>query len=293
MKKMTIALFTAAAMGGSSLALAADVDGPNPFGRLDVRAVDTDGADVDLTQASYHLGLAGSATGLAGGLDASYYARLNDSGLQYGTITFEGGFGALNAGFDDDLVYKFAGVNVDVLRSGGVPNTFSGLNFGQDAVVQYMNDFGGSPIMLGVHIDDDTGAIDGTAGGDGIQNTQVGLMFDHGMGNVGVVYSEQDALANGDSDDEIRVGGSLNLDVATLRLYTGDDADGNMPYTLGASVPLNDVVTLHAFHGDDDVDTSDTTAELRANLGGGLDVYAGARSGDSDDSMYVGSRWGF
>jgi|GEM_PF-5918345 hypothetical protein len=40
MKKTTIALFTAAAIGGSSMALAADVTGPSIFGRVDIRAAD-------------------------------------------------------------------------------------------------------------------------------------------------------------------------------------------------------------------------------------------------------------
>jgi len=288
MKKMTIALFTAAAMGTSGFAVAADVTGPTPIGRLDVDIVSPEDGDTTVSQKDAFIGLTGSATNLLGGIDASYYTRLATNGtgtknLEYGYITFSGDFGSLTAGRNDDLAYRFAGVKTDVLR-GGTSDEFNGSEFFVDSVLQYTNDFGGSPVTFGVSVDSD-----GTNEDIG-DETQIGVDYDAGVANIAAVYSEQDTA----DTDELFVAATVDVGVATIIGNYLDDAADDTGYNVGFVAPLNDAVNLTVLHTDDaELDSADTVVQVLANLGGGVDVYAGTQMGDLDSVTYMGTRWGF
>ena len=134
MKKTTIALLTAAAMGTSGAVMAAD-HGPHFAGDLRVIYNTNAGDETEdaLSTNRLKLGVSGSRDAMAG-TEAFYFFRLSadqnteadadEPGVEvqsdYALIGLRGDFGEVQVGRDDDLVYKFAGARTDLFR-GQVP----------------------------------------------------------------------------------------------------------------------------------------------------------------------------
>ena len=296
MKKTTIALLTAAAMGTSGAVMAAN-HGPEFSGRIDLHYLNESGDDSNgtLSNRSSKLEVSGSGDGLHG-ITTFYYTRLSLNELGDDTSSFNvdyvlagasGDFGSVQAGIDDDLVYKFAGAHTEIYRGlGTVSSAYysDGFEFGdaESASLQYS-----------VSVDALTfAAYADTSEGDGVERYQAAIGFDAGMGQVGLIFSDRDE--EGDSNQFV-FGGRLDLDVVSLRGHVSDDEDGNNPYAVAAIVPLNDILSLTVGYGDDDEGDSSTAAMLLADLGGGLDVNAGYRngSGEVDDAFNIGMRYSF
>ena len=300
MKKTTIALLTAAAIGGSSLAIAAEVTGPDVFGRIEFQATDTDTTDVAFSNSDSKLGVTGGATGLFGGVDGYYSARIDlvsgqdsaptaaddkEFNTYYTYVGIKGAFGDFRFGEDDNLVYKFAGVHTDIIRE---------LDPGSDAYAAYSDlvDFDATSAQYHYTFENITVAAFADTNGDGINNVQFGASADFGPATVGLVHADDGADGE---DSEIWAGGSLDLGVASLRATVGDQRDGTNPYVLGAVVPINDVFTGTLAYGNDDnaANDSDVVAQIRANLGGGLEWNASIRNGDADNGVGTSLRFTF
>jgi len=302
MKKMNIALFTAAAMIGSTAAIADEhVDGPNLSGRIQTIFQDADeDTDVSLSTNSWHIAADGSATGLLGGIDASYYARLSndvDEGpfVEYGFVTFSFPGVDITAGKNDDLHYQFADSQVFALQPRGFGGSV-GADFNTQDNLTVTSDLGGSPVTVGAYVN--------TRNDAGVEDTQFAISADIGVGTLAVVYSDSDTDTK--RTERLTVAGTVDLGVATLtaRVEDRDDdqANGDMPYTIAAGIPVVDSTTLYVIHGSDDGaegdDNSSTGVEARTLLGAGLEVFVGMTNGEksdgtSADNVYVGSRWQF
>lgn len=299
MKKMTIALLTAAAMGTSGFAVAQS--GPDFGGRIDFRYTDIsdDGSAGDLDNASSKFVVSGDGEGIAG-ISTFYYTRLGldeldeddrSAGVDYAYAGAEGAFGRLQAGIDDDLVYKYAGVFTDVFR--GVAPTETAyysddFSFGDTDSLQYSIDV--NNVSLAAYAD--TSSADGSdepGDGDGLERAQLAASVDLGAATLSAVYSDRDSA----DDEQLVFGAHVDAGIATIGGHVSDDEAGNNPYAVAAVVPLNDVFTATVGYGDDDVDNSDVTGMIMANLGGGLDVNASYRNGDSDDGFVIGTRYSF
>ena len=287
MKKTTIALLTAAAMGTSGAVMAAD-HGPSVGGRIDLSVQNLDGDKTDFTERSSRLDVFGS-TELVGGLTGSYFARAafgdEDEGLEtnYTHFTVSGDFGRVQFGQADNVVYNFAGVNTDRFRElGGLGDVTA--TYGE------AGSFTGQAIQAYTTIDMLTlGAYVDTANDEGIDNVQVGGMIDFDMGNIGLVYAEDDAS----SDSEVVFGASVDLDIVSIGGHYSDKFDGSNPFAIAATMPLDDMFSLIAGYGDDDVGTSDYNVSLAADLGGGLDARVEYRNGDSKDGVALNARYSF
>ncbi|AGM40206.1 hypothetical protein SPISAL_00525 [Spiribacter salinus M19-40] len=308
MKKMNIALFTAAAMIGSTAAIADEhVDGPNLSGRIQTIFEDADeNTDDSLNMNNWHIAASGSATDLLGGIDASYYSRLSNYGgnggaagdpyVEYGFVTFSFPGADITAGRTDDLHYQFADSQVFALQ----PRNFDGIggaDFNTVDSLTVTSDLGGSPVTVGGYVN--------TRNGAGVEDTQFAISADIGVGTLAAVYSDSDTDTV--RTERLTVAGTVDLDVATLtaRVEDRDDdqaSNGDMPYTIAAGIPVADSTTLYVMHGSDDGangdDDSSTGVEARTLLGAGLDVFVGMTNGEnsdgtSADNVYVGSRWQF
>lgn len=311
MKKTTIALLTAAAMGTSGAVMAAD-HSPEFSGRIDFSYTNEseDGSSGSLSNRTSKLEVSGSGEGVEG-INTFYYARLGldengDAGVDYALAGASGAFGSLQAGIDDDLVYKFAGAHTDVYRGlGPVSSAYysDDFSFGDTASVQYSltvdaftfaayaDTAGTTKLDRNVAVTDDDGNETGkfeqeeatVDNPDGIERYQVAVGFDAGIGQVGLIYSDRDEA--GDSS-QVVFGGRVDLDMVSLRGHVSDDENGNNPYAVAAIVPLTDILSLTVGYGDDDEGGSSVAAMLLADLGGGLDVNVGYRntsSGTVDD----------
>ena len=287
MKKMTAALFTAAAMGVSGFAVAdGHSHGPDFSGRVDLRYVDTDDVKANLSNVSSKLNISGAGTGI-NGLSTGYFARLSlvegdGSGIDYGFVSLGGSVGTLSVGIDDDLVYKYVGARTDQFRSQGPVGAAvysTDFGFGDTASVQFNGSI--DAISYGVYAD--------TEAENGVDRVQVAAGLDLGMGSIGVVYSDRDSA----SSEEVFIGGTLDLDVISFNATFGDDEDGNNPFVVTAQAPLSDVFTFTLGYSDTDTGNTDVNGQLMANLGGGLSSHIGYRTGDSDDGVVVGIRYTF
>jgi len=289
MKKTTIALLTAAAMGTSGAVMAAN-HGPSAGGRIDVSVTNLDGDSTNFSESSSRLDVFGS-TELVGGLTGSYFVRaaFGDRAEQlttnYTHFTVSGDFGRVQFGQADNVVYNFAGVNTDRFRElgslGGVTSTYGEAGFSTDA---------GQAIQAYTTIDMLTlGAYVDTANSEGIDNVQVGGMIDFDMGNIGLVYAEDDASG----DSEVVFGASVDLDIVSIGGHYSDKFDGSNPFAIAATMPLDDMFSLIAGYGDDDDGTSDYNVSLAADLGGGLDARVEYRNGDSQDGVALNARYSF
>ena len=285
MKKMTIALLTAAAMGGSSLALAADVTDPSIFGRIQYQLTDTDGSDFDGTMNSQHIGASGSASGLLGGLDASYYTRIggdsDGTSVEYAYINVGNEAVTAQYGRNDDLVYQFVDIHLDIDRAygGAAAAVFNGADS-----FRVTSDFGGSPVTIGAYAND--------KGDNGINEIQFAGSVDLGAVALAAAYSDSDSTG----EDEFSFAANVDAGFASVRARVRETDAGTNPIALGAVAPLTPSTNLILIYGDDDADTnskSDAYGEIRTDLGGGLDVYAGVRSGDNPTKVFLGSRWAF
>ena len=296
MKKMTAALFTAAAMGVSGFAVADEHStGPDFSGQVDFRYLDTDETEVSggaLSNVLSRLAVSGAGTGI-NGLSTGYYARLtlvegDGSGIDYGFVSLGGSVGTLSVGIDDDLVYKYVGARTDQFRSQGPVGAAvysagyieeEGGHFGNTASVQFNG--GVDALSFGTYVD--------TAEGDGVERVQVAAALDLGMGSIGVAYSDRDSA----SGQDIFIGGTLDLDVISFNATFADDEAGNNPYVVTAQAPLSDVFTFTLGYSDTDTGETDYNGQLLADLGGGLSSHIGYRTGDSDDGVVVGIRYTF
>ena len=293
MKKTTIALLTAAAMGTSGAVMAAN-HGPEFSGRLDIRYSNEsgDGNNGTLNGGSSQFEVSGSGEAIQG-ITTSYYLRLNvldlsdseEMAFDYRVLRASGDFGTVSAGVDDDLVYKFAGAHTDVFRTLDIPSSAyysDDYEFGEINSLQYS--FGIEGVTFAAYAD--------TSADDGIERSQFAVGYSAGPADFGLIYSDRD-----DAGDESQLvfGTRIDLDLVSLRGHVSDDESGNNPYAVAAVVPLTDMLTFTAGYGDDDVDESSAAFMLMANLGGGLDVHIDYRNGGSgvEDAIGAGARLSF
>lgn len=339
MKKTTIALLTAAAMGATSVAVA-ESTGPDFSGRVDIRFTDLDEAsndvgvtnsgELDATNASSKLVVSGSTDELAGGMSADYYARvaLAESGnadVDYAYTGITGAFGRVQAGIDDDLVYKFVGAKTDLHRGVGPTGSAAystGYGFGAEPSVQYHlevenftfaayadtgsesdasrlenSDFYvdsvGTTASEYAYVDSDGDPVTPSTG-TGIDRTQFGVHTDVGPLALGAVYADRDVT---DYDAEMFFGATLDMGVASLVATFAENSSNNNPYNVAIQAPLTSSLTGTLAYGDNDASgadaVTDTTAQIRANLGGGVEINTAYRSGDSGDGFVVGARYSF
>ena len=299
MKKTTIALLTAAAMGTSGAVMAAD-HGPTVSGRVDMSIQNLDGEDVRFTDRSTVVGVGGSSE-LAGGLTGGYFIRASytDTGgvdganltTDYAYFNISGDFGTVQFGRDDDIVYQFAGANTDVWRGlGPVGSAKYGDQTAVDAFrnahLQYRASV--DALSIGAYLDTAAEAEDGE---NGTNNYQLGVHYDFGMAGASVIFADSDDDAVDES--ELTIGATLDAGVASFAALYSDDTNGNNPYVVQASVPLTDILTANVGYGDDDAGTTDVAANIFANLGGGFDTSIGYRNGDSGDGVQINARYSF
>ena len=294
MKKTTIALLTAAAMGTSGAVVAAN-HGPNFSG--DVRVIYSE-ADDAISTNRVKLNVSGSADAMAG-TEAFYFVRFNaEDGVDvdgeangvsrdYGFVGLRGDFGEVQAGSDDDLIYKFVGARTDLFRA-QVPSTdANGFSLAGGSGETFSNN-----VQYSVSVDAfSVAALVDTAESDNIDTTQVAVGYDFGMGDVGIVYSDFDASDN----SEIYVGASLNLDVATVSGFYGQNNADNSPYSLAVSGPLTGNISYQLAYADGDgaADDAATIAQVIFDLGGGLETFANYRTGDQEDGFVLGAQYNF
>ena len=294
MKKTTIALLTAAAMGTSGAVMAAD-HGPTVSGRVDMSIVNLSGEETSFGDRSTVVGVGGS-TDLVGGLTGSYFVRGNytvtenedspgdaDSNVNadYASFTVSGGFGSLSFGRQDNVVYNFAGAHTDVYRS--LPTTasvtYGEAGFQPGEAIQYYGTF--DMLTIGGYVD--------TAEGNGVENVQLGGLVDFGIGNASLIYAEDDASGG----SEVVFGAFVDFDVASIGGSYTDSFDGSNPFAVAAIVPLDDMLSLHVGYGDDDAGIEDYNVSVVADLGGGLDARVEYRGGDSQDGVALNARYSF
>ena len=293
MKKTTIALLTAAAMGTSGAVMAAG-HGPNFSG--DVRFVvddRTDDGNTVISNPRTRLNLSGSGETIEG-IETFYFARfLSDGGdgegptdvtRDYGFFGVSGDFGTAQVGYDDDLVYKFVTATTDVFR---------GSNSGALGDGQYSAgyEFYEPSVQYSIDIENFTiGAFADTSGDDGIERSQFAVGADFGMVGVSGVFSQRSAA----SDDEFFVGVTADLDVASVAAHYGETEDKSNPYAVAVMAPLTDLVSVQVGYGDtDDAEGANTIGQVMVDLGGGLEVFGSYRTGDSEDGFLVGTQINF
>ena len=291
MKKTTIALLTAAAMGTSGAVMAAD-HGPHFAG--DLRVIYNTNADDETEDAlstnRLKLGVFGSQDAMAG-TEAFYFFRLNAEGevtSDYALIGLRGDFGEVQVGRDDDLVFKFAGDRTDLFRgqfpgdgAAGFNTSATGTNFRRDE---------GESIQYSVNVDAVTvaGFVD-SAASDNIDTAQLAVGFDFGMGNVAAVYSDRDTGAQ----SEFFGAATLSLDVVEISASMGRNEADNNPFSLGVSGPLTGNVSYQLGYADDDAGISDAIGQVIIDLGGGFETFGSYRTGDSEDGFVLGAQYNF
>ena len=298
MKKTTIALLTAAAMGTSGAAMAA-THGPEFSGRVNVDFQNVDGEDAEFTTGNADRLEINGGGDLVGGLTGTYFVRfqagdVDDEVLQniettLVNYTISGDFGAVTVGRDDDLVYKFVGVRTDIpyANLAGVPASFRSSDYtaGSDNSLQYQ--LGVEALTVGAYVDTST------AGDNGFDNYQVGATYDFGMASAGLVFSDSDAQ---DGDSELSFGVSTSLADVTLAAVYYEDSNGNNPFSVFAGVPLQGGLFAYAAYGDDDVDRDDFLVGVSADLGGGFASYVEYQNdldGDGQDGVVLGTQFNF
>ena len=298
MKKTTIALLTAAAMGTSGAAMAA-THGPEFSGRVNVDFQNVSGEDAEFTTGNADRLEINGGGDLVGGLTGTYFVRfqagdVGDDVLQniettLVNYTISGDFGAVTVGRDDDLVYKFVGVRTDIpyANLAGVPASFRSSDYtaGSDNSLQYQ--LGVEALTVGAYVDTST------AGDNGFDNYQVGATYDFGMASAGLVFSDSDAQ---DGDSELSFGVSTSLADVTLAAVYYEDSNGNNPFSVFAGVPLQGGLFAYAAYGDDDVDRDDFLVGVSADLGGGFASYVEYQNdldGDGQDGVVLGTQFNF
>ena len=297
MKKTTIALLTAAAMGTSGAAMAA-THGPEFSGRVNVDFQNVSGEDAEFTTGNADRLEINGGGDLVGGLTGTYFVRFqagdDDEVLQniettLVNYTISGDFGAVTVGRDDDLVYKFVGVRTDIpyANLAGVPASFRSSDYtaGSDNSLQYQ--LGVEALTVGAYVDTST------AGDNGFDNYQVGATYDFGMASAGLVFSDSDAQ---DGDSELSFGVSTSLADVTLAAVYYEDSNGNNPFSVFAGVPLQGGLFAYAAYGDDDVDRDDFLVGVSADLGGGFASYVEYQNdldGDGQDGVVLGTQFNF
>jgi hypothetical protein len=287
MKKMTIALFTAAAMGTSAFAVA-DEHGPTISG--DIRFIyndnNTDTPDTQNQISNNRLKLAVSGASDAGnGNEAFYYFRMssknNDPTVDYKFIGMRGDFGSLQVGNDDDLVYKFAGAHTDLFR-GQLPGGSAAGN------ATYSTDYAfyDPSVQYSVDINDLTiAAFADTSADDGVERSQAAASYDFGPATVAGIYSNSDK-----GGDDLFGSISMDLGVATLGASVGSREDGTNPISIALSGDVTETLSAQVGYADDNNGTADTIGQVIANLGGGMSVFGNYRIGDSENGFVVGAQ---
>ena len=293
MKKTTIALLTAAAMGTSGAVMAAG-HGPNFSG--DVRFVvddRTDDGNTVISNPRTRLNLSGSGETIEG-IETFYFVRFESDGdaetgpidvnRDYGFFGVSGDFGTAQVGYDDDLVYKFVTSTTDVFRG----SSSSAIGVGQ-----YSADFEffEPSIQYSIDIENFTiGAFADTSGDDGIERSQFAVGADFGMVGVSGVFSQRSEASN----DEFFVGVTADLDVASVAAHYGETEDKSNPYAVAVMAPLTDLVSVQVGYGDTDAaEGANTIGQVMVDLGGGLEVFGSYRTGDSEDGFLVGTQINF
>ena len=319
MKKTTIALLTAAAMGTSGAVMAAD-HSPEFSGRVNRDIQNIEGESTSFTRGNPDRFEVSGTGDLAAGMTGRYFLRLQEGGAS--TVTendnddasvtgitgadnftkafyaVSGEFGEVLFGRDDDIVYKFVGVRTDVpyANIGGAADSAasSDTTFGTNVSLQYQLSV--DVLTFGAYVDtagDFTTA--GAAGeketvttqdGSGFNNYQLGVQGDFGMASAGLVYSDSDYTGR---DSELAFGVTLDLDVATISATVRDDSQDNTPVSVFGALPLQNGVTAYAAYGDDDDGSDNYLLGLSADLGGGFVTYAeyvsdGVASGTGRDN---------
>jgi len=317
MKKTTIALLTAAAMGTSGAAMAA-THGPEFSGRVNVDVQNKSGENTAFTTGNFDRLEINGGGDLVGGLTGTYFVRFQagdlddsddddvDTSQNISTTlvnyTISGDFGAVTVGRDDDLVYKFVGARTDIpyANLGGVPASFSSSDYtvGSDNSLQYQLSV--DALTFGAYVD--TGAVaTGIDDGDfefgdasGFNNYQLGVTYDFGMGSAGLVYSDSDEATVGESELAFGVSATV-ADVSLAGVYY-DDAQGNNPFSLFAGMPLQGGLFAYAAYGDNDVGRDDFLVGVSADLGGGFVTYVEYQDdldGDGQNGVVLGSQFNF
>ena len=298
MKKTTIALLTAAAMGTSGAAMAA-THGPEFSGRVNVDIQNVSGEDTEFTTGNADRLEINGGGDLVGGLTGTYFVRfqaddVDDAALQnisttLVNYTISGDFGAVTVGRDDDLVYKFVGARTDIpyANLAGVPASFRSSDYtaGSDNSLQYQLSV--DALTFGAYVDTST------AGDNGFDNYQFGATYDFGMGSAGLVYSDSEEQKGG---SELAIGVSGNVADITLAAVYYDDSEDNNPFSLFAGMPLQGGLFAYAAYGDDDVGRDDFLVGVSADLGGGFVTYVEYQDdldGDGQNGVVLGSQFNF
>ena len=294
MKKTTIALLTAAAMGTSGAVMAAD-HGPHFAGDLRVIYNNNAGDDTEdaLSTNRLKLGVFGSQDAMAG-TEAFYYFRFSaedDVKSDYAFIGLRGDFGEVSVGRDDDLVYKFAGARTDLFR-GQLPGDRAAgfLTYAEGPFNAFGTNTGGESIQYSVDVDAVTvAAFVDSAASDNIDTAQLAVGFDFGMGNVAAVYSDRDT----GEQSEFFGAATLSLDVVEISASMGRNEADNNPFSLGVSGPLTGNVSYQLGYADDDAGISDAIGQVIIDLGGGFETFGSYRTGDSEDGFVLGAQYNF
>ena len=301
MKKTTIALLTAAAMGTSGAVMAAD-HSPEFSGRVNLDIQNIEGESTSFTRGNADRFEVSGTGDLAAGMTGRYFLRLernvaslveddNDkitdvTGGDNFTKAFyavSGEFGEVLFGRDDDIVFKFVGVRTDVpyANIGGAVDSATGSDTTQGSNVSLQYQLSVDALTFGAYVD--TAGSFETAGpvgedqiefdrdGDGFTNYQLGVQGDFGMASAGLVYSDSEYTGR---DSELALGVTLDLDVATISATVRDDSQDNTPVSVFGALPLQNGVTAYAAYGDDDDGSDNYLLGLSADLGGGFVTYA-------------------
>ena len=319
MKKTTIALLTAAAMGTSGAVMAAD-HSPEFSGRVNLDIQNIEGESTSFTRGNPDRFEVSGTGDLAAGMTGRYFLRLQEGGASTTTTgegddekvtgvtgadnftkafyAVSGEFGEVLFGRDDDIVYKFVGVRTDVpyANIGGAADSAasSDTTFGTNVSLQYQLSV--DVLTFGAYVDtagDFTTAgaageeeTETTQDGSGFNNYQLGVQGDFGMASAGLVFSDSDYQGR---DSELAFGVTLDLDVATISATVRDTSLDNTPVSVFGALPLQNGLTAYAAYGDDDFAIgSNFLVGLSADLGGGFVTYAeyvsdGVASGDARD----------
>ena len=316
MKKMNIALFTAAAMFATTAVAEVEIDGPTLGGRIQTVISDGDAlsddaliqntGDGNTAGDQVFLAASGSATGLVGGFDMSYYLRaMGASGdviqnsFPYSYVDFEHDALTVQAGRNDDLIYRF----VESHNFANRGREYTGVEspeFGNSDQISLTSDFAGSPVTLGIYANDE--------GKSGINTTQFGLSADLGPATIAAVHSISEDDVNSDPagrrDGATYFGGTYDFGMGNISGRIANLDSGETPYAVALGLPVTQNTTIRLFYGDDNGENNTgssletVNAEVRTMLGAGLSVFAGLNegedtNGDSADNIYVGSRLSF
>ena len=304
MKKTTIALLTAAAMGTSGAVMAAN-HGPEVSGRINLDIRNVEGNSTEFTRGNPDRVIFSGSGDLAHGLTGSYLLRFqSDNEGEFSTnkafYTVSGDFGEVQFGRDgDDIVYRFVGVRTDLpwANLGGVADAAAtgDTTNSDDVSLQYHMTV--DALSFGAYVDTSDGEFDEDdfeRTGDGFNTYQLGVQGDFGMVSAGVVYSDSDFDGR---ESELAFGVTLDLDVATIGATVRDDSKDNTPVSVAGFVPLQNGLGAYASYGDDDDGFDNFLLGVSADLGGGLVTYVEYQDKldeDNDSSGFVlGANYSF